>query len=547
MSRLVIGVDVGTGSARAGVFDLAGSLIASAKEPIALWHEAGGIVEQSSTDIWRAVVKTVREAMAAAGASAEDVIGLGFDATCSLVVLDADASPLAVGPSEDANRDIIVWMDHRALQETARINAGGHAVLNYVGGKVSPEMQTPKLLWLKRHRPATFARAAHFFDLSDFLTFKSTGSLDRSICTVVCKWTYLAHEARWDDAYFNAIGLPEFAAEGYRRIGTTIRPPATPIGAGLTADAAAELGLKPGTAVAASLIDAHAGAVGTLGGTGVDGAPVDPLARIAYIFGTSTCIMAETRGPTFVPGVWGPYFSALREGVWLNEGGQSAAGAALDQLVKSHPAHAEASRRAAEAGLALLDDLERRILARASASQAAFETAGLHVLPDFLGNRSPHADPHAKAIIAGLDLDGSMESLERLYLAGLCALGYGTREVTDALAARGVTITTLVVSGGAAKSKLVRQVLADTTGLTVAIPATAEPVLLGSAMIGAVAAGAYPHVPAAMAAMARDAATVTPAGGQIAAFHEAKRAVFARLRALDRDMRADMARWERTD
>jgi D-ribulokinase len=66
-------------------------------------------------------------------------------------------------------------------------------------------------------------------------------------------------------------------------------------------------------------------------------------------------------------------------------------------------------------------------------------------------------------------------------------------------------------------------------------------------MIGAVAAGAYPHVPAAMAAMARDAATVTPAGGQVAAFHEAKRAVFARLRALDRDMRADMAGWERAD
>jgi D-ribulokinase len=541
MTQLVIGVDIGTGSARAGVFDVTGRLLSAAKEPIAIWHAPGGIVEQSSTDIWRAVIKTVREAMALAGARAEDVVGLGFDATCSLVVLDREARPLAVGPSEDANRDIIVWMDHRALAETAEINAGGHEVLRYVGGKVSPEMQTPKLLWLKRHRPDTFARAGHFFDLSDFLTFKSTGSLDRSICTVVCKWTYLAHEARWDDAYFNAIGLKEFPAEGYRRIGTTIRPPAVPLGAGLTPEAAADLGLVAGTAVAASLIDAHAGAVGTLGGTGVDGAPVDPLARIAYIFGTSTCIMSETRSPTFVPGVWGPYFSALRDGVWLNEGGQSAAGAALDQLVKLHPAHAAASDEAARDGLGLLDALERRILARVGASEAALETARLHVLPDFLGNRSPHADPHAKAIVAGLDLDSSVESLERLYLAGLCALGYGTREVTEALAAEGVRTTTLVVSGGAAKSALVRQILADTTGLTVAIPQTAEPVLLGSAMLGAVAAGVYPDVPAAMAAMAKDAATVSPAGGRIAAFHDAKRAAFARLRAVDRDVRIDMA------
>jgi len=67
-----------------------------------------------------------------------------------------------------------------ALAETRAINDGGHAVLSYVGGAISPEMQAPKLKWLKTHMPATFAAAGHFFDLSDFLTFRATGSLDRS-------------------------------------------------------------------------------------------------------------------------------------------------------------------------------------------------------------------------------------------------------------------------------------------------------------------------------------------------------------------------------
>ena len=65
-------------------------------------------------------------------------------------------------------------------------------MLRYVGGIISPEMEMPKLLWLKKHLPPTFDAAGHFFDLADFLTFRATGASPRSICTVTCKWTYLA-------------------------------------------------------------------------------------------------------------------------------------------------------------------------------------------------------------------------------------------------------------------------------------------------------------------------------------------------------------------
>src|SRR5579872_7570053 len=122
MGEAFIGVDVGTGSARAGVFDGDGRLLASARKPIAIWREAGEIVEHSSQDIWRAATGAVRDAVHGAGLSAEDVKGVSFDATCSLAVLDPNGASLPVGPSGDPNRDVIVWMDHRAVGEADFIN-----------------------------------------------------------------------------------------------------------------------------------------------------------------------------------------------------------------------------------------------------------------------------------------------------------------------------------------------------------------------------------------------------------------------------------------
>lgn len=155
-------------------------------------------------------------------------------------------------------------MDHRAIDQAERINADKHEVLKYVGGVISPEMQTPKLLWLKENCRETYEAAGHFFDLTDFLGWMATGSTARSSCTVTCKWTYLAHENRWDGAYFRAIGLGDLADEGFIRIGQDIVEPATALGTGLTEEAASQLGLVAGTAVAAGLIDAHAGGVGTV-------------------------------------------------------------------------------------------------------------------------------------------------------------------------------------------------------------------------------------------------------------------------------------------
>src|SRR5689334_5872550 len=136
MRQAYVGVDVGTSSTRAGVFDEAGKLLGLARHPIATWHEAGDVVEQSSSDIWKASTAAVRAAMAEASVPPDLVKGIGFDATCSLVALARDGAPISVSGSGDPNRNVIVWMDHRAVGEAREINVTKDEVLRYVGGSI---------------------------------------------------------------------------------------------------------------------------------------------------------------------------------------------------------------------------------------------------------------------------------------------------------------------------------------------------------------------------------------------------------------------------
>ena len=528
----VIGVDVGTGSARAGIFELTGRMVSSAKHDIALFRASGSIVEQSSAEIWSAVCDAVKGALSQAAVPPDRIAGIGFDATCSLVVLGSGGQSLPVGPSEHAERDIIVWMDHRAVTQAQRINATDHEVLKYVGGRISPEMETPKLLWLLENKPEVFAAAWQFFDLTDFLTWRATGDLSRSTCTVTCKWTYLAHERRWDESYFRTVGLGVLADEAFARIGQNVVDPGTPLGAGLTAAAAAALGLQVGTPVATGVIDAHAGGIGTVGADG------HAESCLAYVFGTSSCTMTTTRRPVFVPGVWGPYFSAMVPDAWLNEGGQSVAGAAIEHLLSMHPAAPDARRRAHDAGQSLPELLAGLATqAATSLSDAVALVDGLHVVPEFLGNRAPLADPQARAVIAGLGMDDDLESLIALYVAGLCGIGYGLRQIIEAQADAGAPIERVVVSGGAGRSDLVRQLLADATGKAVLATRAEEPVMLGAAMLGAVAGRLFDGVQSAMAGMSQISRRHEPATGTVAACHEARFRAFKQLQAVAREIR----------
>lgn len=515
---LFLGVDVGTGSARAGVFTADGELRGRGEHPLQTWNERPDHVEQSSDDVWAAVRCAVRSALEQAQAAPAAIAGLGFDATCSLVALDAAGKPVTVSMDGDDARNIVVWMDHRAIDDAREINATKHPVLAFVGGTISPEMQTPKLRWLKRELPLTWQRTRFWMDLPDFLTWRATGNADRSLCSTVCKWTFLGHERRWDPTYFEAIGLGDLAREDFVRLGTRIRMAGERIG-GLTPTAAGDLGLLPGTPVAASLIDAHAGALGTLGAAGSDA----PLSRrLAVIAGTSACHLAVSEQRVDVPGVWGPYFEALTPQHWLLEAGISASGAFLDHVLRSHPA-----TRGSDSNPFTIVESELRRLESAGVNLQTL-TSDLHLQPNVLGNRAPLADPLLKGGCSGWALRSDVEDLARWYLAALQALAYATRHIVEAMNVAGCRIELLVASGGSANNPRWCQMHADALGIPLGVPRESEAVLLGSAMLAAQASGATGSLESAMRGMTRLGRIYAPVATN-RPFHDAKYAVYRRM------------------
>lgn len=506
MDALICAVDVGTASARAAVLDKAGKLLARADRPIALQRPAADHAEHDSEDVWRAVCSAVRAAIAKAAVDPARVVGIGFDATCSLVVRDQDGRQVSVSTTGEDRWDTIVWMDHRALAEADECTASGHRVLDHIGGVMSPEMATPKLMWLKRHLPQSWMRVGYLFDLADFLTWRATGSLARSQCTVTAKWTYLAHEpSGWQPDFFAAVGLDDMLERG--RLPEHASPVGTALGS-LTPNAAADLGLTTRCRVATGMIDAFAGALGALGAFAGDLPHIDR--HLALVAGTSSCIMAMSNKPRPFAGAWGPYFGAALPECWLCEGGQSATGALLDHVIRIHSVGGEPT---AETHMRISE----RIAALRASEGASFADR-LHVLPDFHGNRSPLANPHAVGVVSGLTLDASFDGLCRLYWRTAVAIALGLRHILESLNDNGYVIETINVTGGHTKNPLLMQLYADTTGCTVTEPLADEAVLLGTAMVAAAAAGVYPDVAAACVGMCRPGRARHPDASVRAAF-----------------------------
>ncbi|XP_069579364.1 FGGY carbohydrate kinase domain-containing protein [Brachyistius frenatus] len=541
-----VGVDVGTAGVRAALVTREGGLKSTAEEPISIWEPRSDHYVQSSSEIWEKCCTVVKKVTH--GVEKSHVRGVGFDATCSLVVLDEGFQPVPVTEDGDAHRNVVMWLDHRAAEQAARITNAGHRVLSRVGGVMSQEMQPPKLLWLKENlKESCWNKAAHFFDLPDFLSWKATGSLTRSLCTLVCKWTYCPPEG-WDASFWTSIGLEDLLKNNFSKIGNVTCSPGSPLGDGLTQEAAADLGLDPGTAVGASLIDAHAGGLGLIGAD-VKGYHLpcedQPItSRMVMICGTSTCHMAISEQPLFVPGVWGPSLSAMVPNMWLNEGGQSATGRLIDHVVKGHAAYTQlqeqAQHRIPFTGENIYSYLNSHLSSMPDSHSAVdLLGSGLHVWPDFHGNRSPLADPTLKGMVVGLSLSQTLDDLALLYLATIQALALGTLHILEAMRKAGHDIRALFLCGGLSKNTLFVQIHANATGLPVVLPDQMEAVLVGAAILGACASHDYSNIQEAMEKMAKVGKVVQP-DRELQSFYERKYKVFLRLFSHQREYQALM-------
>ncbi|KAK4688037.1 D-ribulokinase, partial [Tremellales sp. Uapishka_1] len=516
-----IGFDVGTGSGRACLVDQTGKLIADHSVATQTHRSPTNheIFEQSTTDIWSALATCSRTILQTSGISPSQVKGLGFDATCSLAVVDRSGRPLSVETErlgDPGEWNVILWADHRASEEAEEINATGEGVLGFVGKTMSLEMEIPKTLWLKKHMAAEKFKNCMFFDLPDYLTYRATTSLARSTCSLACKCSYvppgttMVHDCDggkeevsttgWSGRFFEKIGLGDLVKDDFEQLGGIpgknglVLTAGQPVGNGLSKEAAEELGLVEGIAVGSGVIDAYAGWIGTIAATsGEEAKPTldDSSKRLAACAGTMSLVSAA-KDADESHRVWGPYHHAVFPGYWMNEGGQSSTGQLIDFTMTTHPAYPkllELSKKTGKNIFELLGDRLEEMIREKKAETLTHLTKDLHLYPDLHGEPEwggqRHAYPKMKGMITGLTLDDGLSDLAAKFNVTLEAIALQTRHIVDEMNVKGHQIDSIYMSGSQAKNGPLMRLLATVLQMPVIIPPQpSAAVVLGAAMLG---------------------------------------------------------------
>jgi L-ribulokinase len=504
----VVGVDFGTLSGRALVVRVSdgaelGAAVSEYRHQVmdsALAATGGPLPPDwalQDPEDYRDVLRTaVPAAVAAAGIDPAAVIGIGTDFTaCTVLPALADGTPLCQLPelAERPHAYPKLWKHHAAQPQADRLNELAHQRaepwIGRYGGKISAEWQFAKALQLLEEDPAMYQRAERWIEAADWIVWQLAGIETRNACTAGYKG--IRQDGRYPSREFLAELDPRFAGFAADKLEHPILPLGAQAGR-LTRQAAVWTGLPEGIAVAAGNVDAHV--------TAPAAAATAPGQMVA-IMGTSTCHVMNGADLAEVPGMCGVVDGGIVAGLWGYEAGQSGVGDIFAWLAE-HASAAAYQDEARRRGVSIHDLLS---------AEAAAQPAGAHglVALDWLnGNRSVLVDHHLSGAIIGVTLATRAPDI---YRALIEATAFGTRRIIDAFGAAGVPVTELVIAGGLAKNKLVMQVYADVTRRPLSLITSEQGPALGSALHAAVAAGAYPDIGAAAAAMGgRDAAAYVP-------------------------------------
>lgn len=472
--------DGGTESLRARVYDLRGRCLGSKAVAYPTQFLPGARAEQDPEDWWRALVEASRAAIVEAGVNPVQIEAMAYATTCCTVVaLDKEGKAL---------RPALLWMDVRAHVEAGEVLASGDAALKVNGaghGPVSAEWMIPKALWIKRHEPVLFDAAHTICEYQDFITLRLTGERVASLDNVGLRWHYRSREGGWATHLLGKLDLEELEEKWPQRVVA----PGQVVGT-LCARAAQELGLRRSVKVVQGGADALIGMIGL--GVGRPG-------QLALITGSSHLLFGVTSEPIYAPGVWGAYADIVYPGRWIVEGGQTSTGSIINWL------------RRLCGGQLNLDELNEKAASLPPGSE------GLIVQEHFQGNRTPYTDPLSRGAVVGLTLAHEPHHVFRAIMEGI---GFGTKAILDAFAAGGYRSTEITVGGGATASQLWMQIHADTSGLPVRIPGSADAPSTGSAVLAAYGAGHYTSIDEGMAEMVLPGRIIEPRTRELVRYQE---------------------------
>lgn len=474
----LLGIDFGTESCRAGLFDPAGRLVAAEVTTYELDHPRPGWAEQDPDEWWSALVESVGKVLRAADVSGDAIAGISADATtCTVVALDEAKRHL---------RPAIMWMDVRAADQARRIGECDHPARKYNGGgPVSAEWLPSKLLWLKERESDTYRSAKYLVDAPDWATLRLTGRVTANVNTAAVRGYHDRDSEGWPVSFYEQVGLDDV----FEKLAPEVLDLGTPV-EGLSDEAASELGLSAGTPVMQGGGDAWVGQVG-LGA-------VRP-GQMGLITGSSHVLTGQTDEPISGEGFFGAFTDAVVPGQYTVEGGQVSTGSVLKWFTDKFCA--DAVREAEQRGIAAYDVLNERV---ASISPGC---DGLIVNEYWQGNRTPYTDPLARGIVWGLSLHHTPEHVYKAIQEGVC---YGTAHILRAMRSAGVEVESLVAAGGFTKSRQLMQMHADVSGLPISLTEVGDAVLLGGAILAAVGAGVHDSLDDAVQAMVHETDTIDP-------------------------------------
>ena len=465
-----LAVDGGTESLRARIYDLEGNSLASHSEAYETRFLPGARAEQDPEDWWRCLCAATRACLSAARLSGDQIAAMAYATTsCTVVALDDAGKPL---------RPAILWMDVRADAEAEAVLATGDARLKLNGngaGPVSAEWMVPKALWIKRHEPETYARAATICEYQDYLTLRLTGQKCASLNNVGLRWHYDNRDGGWADSMVTALGMRDLLEKWPNRVAAPGEVVDT-----LTGEAAEALGLSRRTKLVQGGADALIGMIG-LG--------VSQPGQLCLITGSSHLQFGVTERPFHAAGMWGAYADIVYPDRYIIEGGQTSTGSIINWLRRFLGGHLD------------FDAMNARAAALPPGSD------GVIVQDHFQGNRTPYTDPLSRGAITGLTLAHEPHHVYRAVMEGIAM---GTRAILDAFNRGGYAAKEMVAGGGATNSELFMQIHADTAGIPVRIPASTDGPSLGSGILAACGAGHFATIDEGIAAMVKPGRVIEP-------------------------------------
>lgn len=521
MERYVIGVDFGTLSGRAVLAD-AGSGEIAAQHVCCYPHgvlpgPGPGWALHNPEDYLAALESTIPPLLKESGISGEQVAALAWDVTsCTMLPALADGTPLARLPDfRNRPHALVKLWKHLAAEEEARLIEDTAArdcpeLLENYGGRVSAQWMLPKILQILREAPEVYDRTELFLEVNDWLVLVLTGTLSRSRCCAGFKNFFRPGRS-------DPLPLPRELSSRLESLREKLRGPvAAPWEAAgaLLPGWALRLGLRPGTPVAAGIIDAHAGLLGS---------GVTEEGRLLMAMGTSICQLVSARERRIIPGIFGVVRDSVLPGLYTYEAGQACVGDLLDWFVRtSAPAPAAGTTDGDVHGL----------LCREAASLPP-GSGGLLALDWWNGQRCPYGDDRLSGMMLGMTIHTTPV---QQYRALMEATAYGARLILEGFESGGVPIREVTACGGIPRrNPLMMQIYADVLNRPIQIARQEQTTALGAAVLAASAAGLYPGPAEAAHAMTAPAETVYRPDAAAAA-------VYARLYAEYRKLAEYFAR-----